>query len=95
MNPPIFVLSNGRRIQEGVPDRYVDVSNKFVMPKSMLRVGGGRKLTTLYNPLDKPEGWPSSEKWPLPTGIYVKSILEMDPPIFVLSNGRRIQETRL
>ena len=39
----------------------------------------------------KPEYWPASEKWPLPEGIRIVGIYESLPPVFELSNGRKIR----
>lgn len=55
-----------------------------IVPYATSLVGGGKK---------KPLYWPNEEKYPPESPI--KNILETNPPIFVLKNGREIQGRRL
>lgn len=38
----------------------------------------------------KPIDWPDNEHWPPKNGIYITRIIGSQPPIFILSNNRKI-----
>jgi hypothetical protein len=40
--------------------------------------------------MSRPQYFPQN-LWPIPRGIYIKSIIELFPPIFILSNGKQIK----
>lgn len=42
----------------------------------------------------KPEYWPTNQTWPLPPGVSIVSIKELMPPIYILSNGKKINGVR-
>ena len=83
------------------PEQFPSEPFQFPFPSAPLTITDRDLSLSVYTPPQlmqstpkKPSGWPKSEDWPLPIGVYIVRVAEMDPPIYELSNGRKVQAIR-